>query len=131
MAPEARVEDREALFQKALTEFGPALVRLARSYEQEAAKAEDLYQEICLAVWQALPQWRGDASLRTFVYRIAHNRSLTHGWREGKRQGSVPLQDAVETPDRPPAPKSASTSGSGGMPWKQRCGPCRWASNKW
>ncbi|WGL15705.1 sigma factor [Microbulbifer bruguierae] len=30
-----------------------------------------------LAIWQALPGFRSESSLRTFVYRIAHNRSVT------------------------------------------------------
>ncbi|MCA9659414.1 MAG: sigma-70 family RNA polymerase sigma factor, partial [Myxococcales bacterium] len=32
---------------------------------------EDLEQDISLALWQALPAFRGESSLRTFVYRVA------------------------------------------------------------
>ncbi len=92
---------QDDLFQKSLREFGPALARLASTYEREPARAEDLYQEICLALWKALPSWRQDSSLRTFVYRIAHNRGLTHGWREGKRNAE-PLPEVLETRDPTP-----------------------------
>ena len=40
--------------------------------------APDLYQEIALAIWMALKRFRGDSSLRTFAYRIAHNRGISH-----------------------------------------------------
>ncbi len=57
---------------------GASLARLAASYELDPALREDLFQEICLAVWRALKTWRGDSSVRTFVFRIAHNRAVSH-----------------------------------------------------
>ncbi|MDQ3205900.1 MAG: sigma-70 family RNA polymerase sigma factor [Pseudomonadota bacterium] len=61
-----------------LREHGPLLARIAASYERDAARREDLVQEITLAVWRALDSWRGDASLRTFLARVAHNRAIDH-----------------------------------------------------
>ena len=40
--------------------------------------AEDLTQECFLRVFQRLPQFRGDASIRTWIKRIAINLSLEH-----------------------------------------------------
>lgn len=54
------------------------LGRIAASYEFEPGRRQDLVQEITLAIWKALPRWRGDASLRTFVARVAHNRAIDH-----------------------------------------------------
>lgn len=59
-----------------LREHGPMLSRIAGSYEHERGRREDLLQEMSLAVWRALPRWRGDASLRTFIARVAHNRAV-------------------------------------------------------
>lgn len=96
------VSSDETRFEHVLAEFGPALARLARIYEHEPSRAEDLLQDICLAVWKALPRHREEASLRTFVFRIAHNRGLTHGWRESKRS-TLPLQAAIEASDPRPS----------------------------
>jgi RNA polymerase sigma-70 factor (TIGR02960 family) len=38
--------------------------------------AEDMLQETLLAAWRGLDEFRGDASLRTWLYRIATNRCL-------------------------------------------------------
>ena len=70
-----------------LREHGPMLARIAGSYESERARRDDLLQEITLAVWRALPAWRGDASLRTFTARVAHNRAIDHLARERRAQG--------------------------------------------
>jgi RNA polymerase sigma-70 factor (ECF subfamily) len=71
-------ENREARCVRLLQEHDRALRRLAASYERDVAKQQDLVQDIWLAVWQALPRFRGDCSERTFVFRIAHNRAVSH-----------------------------------------------------
>ena len=58
-------------------EHAPALRRLCHSYCDEHSDAEDLFQDIALAVWTALPRFRGESSDRTWLYRIAHNVALT------------------------------------------------------
>lgn len=55
-----------------------ALGRLAGSYTRGDAEREDLLQEISLALWQALPRFRGESSERTFLFRIAHNHCINH-----------------------------------------------------
>lgn len=52
------------------------LARLAGSYARDLARRDDLLQEIGIAVWQALPRWRGEGSLRAFIARVAHNRAI-------------------------------------------------------
>lgn len=43
---------------------------------------EDLFQEIFLAVHKALPRFRGEAAVKTWVYRIAVNTSINHAKRQ-------------------------------------------------
>lgn len=75
-----------------LAEHGPLLARIAASVEAEPARRQDLLQEIALALWRALPGWRGEASLRSFVARIAQNRAVEHVCRRAGRLGE-PLED--------------------------------------
>jgi len=51
---------------------------MAGSYVRDSDEREDLFQEIVIAIWRALPRFRGECSERTFLFRIAHNRCLTH-----------------------------------------------------
>ncbi|HEU0152692.1 MAG TPA: sigma-70 family RNA polymerase sigma factor [Arenimonas sp.] len=84
-----------------LQEHGPMLARIAGSYESEPARRDDLLQEISLAVWRALASWRGDASLRTFLARVAHNRAIDHLTREKRARGDE-LHDEHADPDANP-----------------------------
>ncbi len=81
----SRRKELEQQYEDLLKEYGPGISRLAASYESIAHAREDLLQEIRLALWRALPAFRGECSMRTFVYRIAHNRGLSHVYRR-KRQ---------------------------------------------
>ena len=74
---------------------GALIGRIARSYAANAARAEELAQDIYVSVWQALPRFRGDASMRTFVARIAHNRAISHVAREAKAPRLVALDDGI------------------------------------
>jgi RNA polymerase sigma factor (sigma-70 family) len=101
-------ETRRALeqrFERILGEHGAAISRLAYGYEALAGIREELVQEIALAIWQALPHFRGECSERTFVFRIAHNRGLTHvGKRRPPQQSLGDLQEADEPMDPRPHP---------------------------
>ncbi|MFV8783406.1 RNA polymerase sigma factor [Microbulbifer sp. SA54] len=97
------MDAREQIFQQLLEECGGGIARLAGSYVRSLAERDDLVQEIWLAVWRALPGFRGDASLRTFAYRIAHNRSVTQLARR-RDTGDSDLLEALE--DERPGPEA-------------------------
>ena len=66
---------RKAEFERAMRAHGESLLRVAKVYAAGAMR-EDLEQEIALGVWEALPGWEQSASLKTFLFRVAHNRCI-------------------------------------------------------
>jgi RNA polymerase sigma factor (sigma-70 family) len=62
----------------AAVQFGGAIERLARAYEAEADTRIDLIQDIHVALWRSLGAFDGRCSLRTWVYRVAHNTAASH-----------------------------------------------------
>jgi len=96
-------------FDDVLREHGPALWRVIASYEPPGAERDDLAQDVLVAVWQALPRFRGESSPRSFVLRIAHNRGLSHAWRRAKRPPPGPEPLEVADP-RPGADEQVATN---------------------
>jgi len=93
--------DRERRFLQLLNANLPALGRLAGSYTRSSSEREDLLQDIALALWQALPRFRGDCSERTFLFRIAHNHCIDHITR---RRPMASLQELeMDPPDGEPS----------------------------
>ena len=103
-ADAGRIED---LYEEILRDYGPALGRVAAIYERNAGRREELFQEICFALWRALGGFERRSSLRTFVFRIAHNRGLTHRWRH-HRADAEPLQAAGDPRDPAPGPEESA-----------------------
>ncbi len=96
----------DARYDQILQREGAALRRVAAAYEADPTRREDLFQEICLAIWQALPRFRGESSERTFIFRIAHNRGLTH--RSRRPAASADLEEAAAVADPLPGPEAAA-----------------------
>jgi RNA polymerase sigma-70 factor (ECF subfamily) len=85
----AQAEALAARLERLLAQHARPLERVAASYGRTLAEREDLLQDFAMALWTALPTFRGDASERTFVLRIAHNRAVTFLSRRAPSQGSV------------------------------------------
>lgn len=79
-------EVRERLFGEAVARDLGGLRRLAASYERDPGLAEDLVQDILFAFWEALARFQGQASSRTYLFRIAQNCALRHIGRQRARK---------------------------------------------
>jgi RNA polymerase sigma factor (sigma-70 family) len=88
-------------FERIISDYGALISRIAMSYESDPALREDLVQQILIAIWQALPGFRGASSLRTFVAKIAQNRSISHVAQQVKEPpvAAVPDELAASTPN--------------------------------
>lgn len=54
-----------------------AVYRVAFSVVRDAALAEDVSQDAILKAWHALPTFRGDSTLRSWLLRITHNTAIS------------------------------------------------------
>jgi RNA polymerase sigma-70 factor, ECF subfamily len=66
--------------------------------------AEDLLQETLLAAWRGLERFEGRASVRTWLYRIATNRSLDALRASRRRPEEAQRMTEVPEPTRPAEP---------------------------
>jgi RNA polymerase sigma-70 factor, ECF subfamily len=84
----------EGQFEQLMDAHAPALRRLCSAYRRDREDQQDLFQEIAVALWTALPRFRRDASERTWLYRIAHNVAFTDSvrWRR-RRSREVPFDE--------------------------------------
>jgi len=73
------------------SQYGPALARLARGYEADLDKRRDLLQEVHLALWRSFEGFDAICSLRTWVYRVAHNTATSYAIRQRRSRPEVLL----------------------------------------
>jgi RNA polymerase sigma-70 factor, ECF subfamily len=92
---------QDGLYQEAAETFGAALGRLAGAYEADPESRRDLLQEVHIALWRSFAGFDGRCSLRTWVYRVAHNVAATHVIRQrrAKSRRLVGLEELENLPD--------------------------------
>src|SRR5437868_4074177 len=74
--------EQQILFDRWLAQHAAMLHHVANGFA-EGADRHDLMQELLLALWRAIPAYRGGAQASTFIYRVAHNAALT--WKRTER----------------------------------------------
>lgn len=84
----SRVED--------LAEHRPWLLSLIRLWVGEWDLAEDLTQDVLLQAAAALGRFRGEAALRTWLYRIAKNHVMNFRLWQGRQCRSFPREGVPE-----------------------------------
>ena len=87
-----------------ISTYGAAVARIAATYEADPTLREDLIQEVLLAVHLALPRLQDEARLAPFVFRIAHNRCVTHVARAVHEKRAIaaapPVVEAAHSPEQ-------------------------------
>ncbi len=93
------VSELDDRYELAVAEYGTALGRLARGYEADPEKRRDLLQEIHVALWRSLKGFDKRCSLRTWVYRVAHNTAASWVIRQRRERAEmVSLEEIEEIP---------------------------------
>src|SRR5215469_15055672 len=82
---------QDDLYTQAMEAYSAALERLVRAYEFDTDKRRDLLQEIHLALWRSFEKFEGRSSLRTWIYRVAHNTAASYVIRQRRANSRVLL----------------------------------------
>jgi RNA polymerase sigma-70 factor, ECF subfamily len=112
----------EDAYAELVAEHRRTIVQLALNLLGDAEEALDLSQEVFLRVFRTISRFRGQSSLRTWIYRIAINqaRNRHRTWKRKHRSDQVSLDQhlathgdfesgANSTPDRLLAQKELAT----------------------
>ncbi len=75
----------ERLFNEIVKDYSERVYWHVRRFVNNHEDADDLVQEIFLKIWTALPSFRGEAQLFTWIWRIATNETLNWIRREKVR----------------------------------------------
>jgi RNA polymerase sigma-70 factor (ECF subfamily) len=94
-------------FEHLLDKYETKVFRMAFTYLQDRALAEETTQDIFVKLWQALPRYDGRAAPGTWLYAIARNTCLSASRFESYRK-TVPI-DACNEPRADPVPRPTET----------------------
>lgn len=80
-------------FERLIEPHVATLRRFARAFCHNPSDADDLAQEALLRAFRALPKFRGDAALSTWLYTVA--RSTFLDWRRSRAAHAAALEDPL------------------------------------
>jgi len=94
--------DQRDVFKEWLNSHSALLFKIVRAYTITADDRDDLFQEISLQVWRSIPNFRHEAAVTTWLYRIALNTALR--WKSNEKKcvtedlASMPVLQAESKP---------------------------------
>lgn len=88
---------QDSLYEQAADTYGSSLDRLARAYKLDPEVRRDLLQDIHLHLWRSFASFDQRCSLRTWVYRIAHNVATGHVIRQRRIRDRLVSIENIET----------------------------------
>ena len=91
----------EGAFDAAFREHYAALVRTAEGMLRRRDVAEEIVQDVLLALWQRRATLLVEDSLRAYLFRATRNRALNHLRHAAIERKAEPELAAIESPDAP------------------------------
>jgi RNA polymerase sigma-70 factor (ECF subfamily) len=79
-----------------LRAYGSEILTYLLSLEGGAVQANDVFSDFCMALWQSLPGFRAECSLRTYSYVLARRQWARSLSKPAARRREVPLSREAE-----------------------------------
>ena len=80
------MKDIELQFTKMVKEYRKTIYTVCYFYSKDSEEVNDLYQEILINLWKGFKKFRGESSLKTWIWRVSLN---TCNNQERKKKSSV------------------------------------------
>jgi RNA polymerase sigma-70 factor (ECF subfamily) len=82
-------------FRGIIREYHPIFYKISRSYTDQEADFEDLYQEMLVQVWRSLPRFAGQSKLSTWLYRVALNTAMDFQKKRKRRMKRIEAREEL------------------------------------
>lgn len=83
-------------FQRLVEEHGKQVYNIVLVMVQDSVLAEDITQEVFMRIYRYLDQFRGEAKLSTWIYRVTKNCCLNELKREKRQREQVQLPEDLQ-----------------------------------
>ena len=91
-------EELEKEFERIIRDYGGIITKICYSFSSDSDEFKDLKQETLYNIWKGLNQFRKDAKLSTWIYRISFNTCISFQRKE-KRINKVSTDLILNIPE--------------------------------
>jgi len=86
---------REEMFEQAVKKYTPRIYKMIYNMTKNYETTEDLTQDVFMNAWRGFKSFRGDASIYTWLYRIALNTVFKYRRQQARKGKIVSIDDIV------------------------------------
>lgn len=81
----------EQEFTKVVREHKGTIYTVCYMFSKDEDEVADLFQEILINIWKGFEKFRGDSSIRTWIWRISFNTCVSYEKKKSRRGSTIPL----------------------------------------
>ena len=85
----------EQEFTKVVREHKGTIYTVCYMFSKDEDEVADLFQEILINIWKGFEKFRGDSSMRTWIWRISFNTCVSYEKKKSRRGSTIPLSLSI------------------------------------
>ena len=90
------MENIELQFTRMVKEYRKTIYTVCYFFSKDTEEVNDLYQEILINLWKGFPNYRGESSLKTWIWRVCLNTCSNQERKKKSRIQTVPLSIDID-----------------------------------
>lgn len=90
------MENIELQFTRMVKEYRKTIYTVCYFFSKGTEEVNDLYQEILINLWKGFPNYRGESSLKTWIWRVSLNTCSNQERKKKSRIQTVPLSIDID-----------------------------------
>ena len=85
------MDSLELDFARVVREYKGTIYTVCYMFSKDEEEVADLFQDILVNLWNGFARFRGDSSVRTWIYRVSLNTCISAERKKKRRGDTVPL----------------------------------------
>lgn len=85
----------EQEFTKVVREHKGTIYTVCYMFSKDEDEVADLFQEILINIWKGFENFRGDSSMRTWIWRISFNTCVSYEKKKSRKGSTIPLSLSI------------------------------------
>lgn len=85
----------EQEFTKIVREHKGTIYTVCYMFSKDEDEVADLFQEILINIWKGFEKFRGDSSMRTWIWRISFNTCVSYEKKKSRKGSTIPLSLSI------------------------------------
>ena len=81
----------EQEFTNLVREHKSTIYTVCYMFSKDSDEVADLFQEILIRIWSGFDKFRGECSVRTWIWRISFNTCVTYEKKKSRKGSTIPL----------------------------------------